>query len=292
MSSNPISRSSTPKKRSKKSKPQSSSSLSNNNASSSQKSKPSSLGNSHYSQNQNGYPEFNQFDQQINRSQAPSRNSKNIRPKSSASPAPRETRLNYSSGYESNSDNYKAHKQHKQQQQQKIVAKPTSYPEEQFQAAKYYLNTHVLRLHDKQLGNIFYTTTVCNIYVFDVETEGWNKSYCQGPLFLYSRITQIKDAENDNEVFCKNEDGTVNYGAFAPYSLMALNRLSLDNFSLAVTPKSIANRLGVETIEIYRDGDFLIVKSPDGIMYGIYLFKEEERKMLLEGIQWCLDVQM
>lgn len=288
MSSNPISRSSTPKKRSKKSRPQSSSSSTNNNAPSSHKSKPSSSGSDHYSQN--GYPDYNQFDQQNNRSQAPSRNSKNGRPKPAASPAIKDSKLNYSSGYESNSDNHKANKQHKQQQN--AVANPTEYSEEQFQAAKYYLNSHVLRLHDKQLGNILYTTTVCNIYVFDVETEGWNKSYCQGPLFLYSRITQIKDAENNNELFYKNEDGTINYGAFAPYSLMALNRLSLDNFSLAVTPKSIANRLGVETIEIYRDGDFLIVKSPDGIMYGIYLFKEEERKMLLEGIQWCLDVQM
>lgn len=171
------------------------------------------------------------------------------------------------------------------------------------ETAKYYLNYGVLALHDSKLGQIFFTTTVCNIYIFDSETEEWNKSYCQGPLFLYSRVVTPQDQENakiksldKNEGEEDDDDGThksnIDYGSFAPYALIALNRLSPDNFSLAVTPKSIAKKHGVDTVSIYRDGDFLIVQSPDDVTYCIYLYKDEERQSILDGVEWCLNVDM
>lgn len=156
------------------------------------------------------------------------------------------------------------------------------------ETAKYYINYGVLALHDSRLGQIFLSTTVCNIYIYDHETEGWNKSYCQGPLFLYSRVV----SESSTEDAKTESDGDPAYGEIAPYALVALNRLSLDNFSLAITPKSLATKRGVETVGMYRDGDFLIAQSPDDVTYGIYLYKEEERTNLLATVEWCLDVDL
>lgn len=160
---------------------------------------------------------------------------------------------------------------------------------------KYNMNYCVLQQHDPKLGQIFYTTTVGSIYIYDNETEEWNKSYCQGPLFLYSRVTDgASNANNDNNG--KNDtldaEGHADYDKFAPYALMALNRLSMTNFSLAITPRSVAAKHGVETVSIYKDGDFLIVRSPEEVTYCIYLYKEEERKSIIDGVEWCLNVEL
>lgn len=151
---------------------------------------------------------------------------------------------------------------------------------------KYNMNYYVLQQHDPKLGQIFYTTTVGSIYIYDDETEEWNKSYCQGPLFLYSRVLSENDDNGDSPTDSKDCSN------FAPYALMALNRLSMTNFSLAVTPRSVAAKHGVETMSIYKDGDFLIVHSPEEVTYCIYLYKEEERKSILDGVEWCLDVTL
>lgn len=161
--------------------------------------------------------------------------------------------------------------------------------------SKYYMNYGVVALHDNKLGQIFYTTTVGNIYIYDDETGEWNKSYCQGPLFLYSRVTNSVGEESNESNGISNTSngiGGTDYGECAPYALIALNRLSTTNFWLAITPKSIAEKKGVEPVGIYRDGNFLIVHSPEDITYCIYLYKDEERQSILDGIEWCLNVDM
>ena len=68
------------------------------------------------------------------------------------------------------------------------------------------LNHTVLKLHDEQIYQILYTSSICNVYKFDLQDQQWNKVECQGTLFFYKR----QDSK---------------------FGLMVLNRLNLENLA-------------------------------------------------------------
>lgn len=165
-----------------------------------------------------------------------------------------------------------------QNSQRKSRSKKQS-AEQAIEQMKIKYNHQVLAYHDPKLAHIFSTSCICNVYKFDVEEEKWEKLDCQGTLFVYSRQQQM------------NENGEVETDPY-PYGVMVLNRTSLENFSLGITPTSIANKLGIENMEVTLDDPFIMIATSSGEMFGLWLFYEPDRNSVEQMIQWCLNANI
>jgi hypothetical protein len=135
-------------------------------------------------------------------------------------------------------------------------------------------NYAVLQRHDKHLAQLFFTSSICNVYKFNLEDAEWDKLDCQGTLFIYSRATR---------------DGDIGNTESFPYGLVVLNRHNSEDFSLGVMPLSVASRKGTPEMEIKWEEPFIMVQSADGAMYGLWIFNEADRPAVQKTLQWCLD---
>lgn len=136
-------------------------------------------------------------------------------------------------------------------------------------------NYAVISRHDSNLAQIFFTSSICNVYKFDIDSGEWDKLNCQGTLFIYSRVAKDADDVGDSKKF--------------PYGLMVLNRLSLDNFTLGLTPLSISAKSGDPEMEANLTDPFIMIQAADGAMYGLWLFFEQDRPTAVSTISWCLN---
>lgn len=136
-------------------------------------------------------------------------------------------------------------------------------------------NYAVLSRHDPKVAQIFFSSAICNAYKFNIEEGEWDKLDCQGTLFIYSRVARDANDVGDAYKF--------------PYGLTILNRLSLENFTLGISPLCIAQVSGEPEMAVSMEDPFIMVQSADGGMYGLWLFHERDREPVLQTIQWCLD---
>lgn len=137
-------------------------------------------------------------------------------------------------------------------------------------------NYSVLGRHDPRIYQIFFTSSICNVYKYDLEENQWEKLNCQGTLFIYSRVARDPNDIGDTQKY--------------PYALMVLNRLSIENFTLGITPLSLAKEFndGSE-MDINMEDPFIMVQSSDEQMYGLWLFHDQDRERTLTTLQWCLN---
>lgn len=217
--------------------------------------------------------------------------------------------------------------QPQQQQQQSTSGGPID------PAAKQAYNYGVLSLHDPDLAQVFATSSICNVYRYNLELSEWEKLECQGTLFVYSRRQDRSNASNltagsDNKRRTKKQGNTNTSGGNRsvesdgnssdtlslaqqqdqsndqdqsqqnkkqdayPYGLMVLNRLSLENFSLGITPLSVSTKHNYPEMDVKLDDPFIMIEAADGEMYGLWLFHEEDRPLVQGMIKWCLDAQI
>lgn len=175
------------------------------------------------------------------------------------------------------------------------------------ETSKQAYNYQVLSFHDPKLAQIFATSSICNVYKFNIDSGEWEKLECQGTLFIYSRQLQQQQQQNINANSNTNEinnpepnrvadtlsSGTIDNKVDPyPYGLMVLNRLSLDNFSLGITPDSVAQKYGLPEMEVKLEDPFIMVEAGDGEMYGLWLFHEGDRPLVEGMIKWCLNAQI
>lgn len=153
--------------------------------------------------------------------------------------------------------------------------------------AKQAANYGVLLLHDPKLAQIFATSSICNVYKYNMNSSEWEKLECQGTLFVYSRRQDMGGPNNES-----NQHGQSQPQDPYPYGIMVLNRLSLENFSLGITPLSISSKYDFPEMDVKLEEPFIMVEATDGGMYGLWLFHEEDRPMVQGMIQWCLDAQV
>lgn len=68
------------------------------------------------------------------------------------------------------------------------------------EASKQAYNYGVVSMHDPKLAQIFATSSICNVYKYNVDQDEWEKLDCQGTLFVYSRRQDVQsgNAEADN----------------------------------------------------------------------------------------------
>lgn len=134
-------------------------------------------------------------------------------------------------------------------------------------------NYAVLSNHDKYLAQIITSSSICNVYKFNIDSAEWDKLNCQGSCFIYSRAPQGSD-----------------YGDTAkyPYGIIVLNRLSMDDFSLGITPLSVAQKTEDLEMEVKYEDPFIMVQGSDGAMYGLWLFNQTDRETFRVTIDWCL----
>ncbi|KAJ1555341.1 mRNA-decapping enzyme 1B [Cladochytrium tenue] len=91
-------------------------------------------------------------------------------------------------------------------------------------------NLSVLRRHDAAVSEIVDLATYVVVYNFDPERQAWARRGVEGTLFVVRR-------------------------AVAPwYSLVVLNRLALENFTVGLSP----------SMEIQTTGNYLIYRTPLG----------------------------
>lgn len=137
-----------------------------------------------------------------------------------------------------------------------------------------FYNYSVLLRHDPHLAQLFVTSSICNVYRFNIEKSEWDKTNIQGTLFIYSRVA-------------KEGLGPGNTGIF-PYGLMVLNRLSLEDFTLGITPEVISSRHEGPEVAVEMEGNFIMIQAADGVMYGLWVFDETDRQLVLSTLQHCI----
>jgi mRNA-decapping enzyme subunit 1 len=135
-------------------------------------------------------------------------------------------------------------------------------------------NYTVISSHDKYLAQIITSSPICNVYKFNIETSEWDKLNCQGSAFIYSRAAKELDSGD-----------TTKY----PYAVIVLNRLNMDDFSLGITPLSVARKTEDLEMEVKYEDPFIMVQGSDGAMYGLWLFNETDRETFRVTIDWCLN---
>jgi mRNA-decapping enzyme subunit 1 len=150
----------------------------------------------------------------------------------------------------------------------------TSIRKDQEESTKISYNYAVLLKHDPYLAQIICSSTICNVYKFNLELAEWEKLNCLGTLFVYSRVAKTVDAIGDSKKY--------------PYGLIVLNRLNLENFSLGISPVSRSRAASDPEMEVKLEDPFIMVQACDGAMYGLWLFNEADREPVLSTMQWCL----
>ncbi|ODQ67974.1 PH domain-like protein, partial [Nadsonia fulvescens var. elongata DSM 6958] len=104
-------------------------------------------------------------------------------------------------------------------------------------------NYTVLLRHDPRLAHIFFTSPICNIYKFKVETSEWEKTHYQGTLFIYQR-NPIVDSPRLAERY--------------PFALKVMNRLDSENFTLGLMPTNIVTP-GMNKMNVSLEDTFIMV---------------------------------
>lgn len=208
---------------------------------------------------------------------------------------------------------------------------PSSYPQATGidETSKQAFNYGVLRMHDPKLAQIFATSSICNVYKYSMERSEWEKLECQGTLFVYSRQQNVnagaaagatdktqaqgtgkrRKRKNPNasqsatptieqqqelqEAAPESQPQQQQQPEFDqyPYALTVLNRLSLENFSLGITPLCFSEKYDLPEMDVKLEEPFIMVEGTDGGMYGLWVFHENDRPYIEQVIRFCLDAK-
>lgn len=128
------------------------------------------------------------------------------------------------------------------------------------------INYAVIRKHDPALTQLFFTSSMCSVYKFNIAAEQWDKTEVQGSLFMYSRVA--------------NDD--------YPYAALVLNRNNNQDFFLGITPTHISLERGRIPLSVKLEDKFLMVQVSPEEIYGLWLFDEIDREKLNGLMSWCL----
>ncbi|CAN6637797.1 mRNA-decapping enzyme subunit 1 [Trichomonascus vanleenenianus] len=143
------------------------------------------------------------------------------------------------------------------------------------ETARQAYNYAVLARHDPKIAQVFLTSSICNVYQFDLEDGEWKKLHYQGPMFIYSRAPRDTNDPGD----------ALKY----PYGLFVLNRLGIENFTLGITPTKLTAQSDGQEMQVKYEDPFIMVQASDGAMYGLWLFSEEDRTAVTQTLNWCLN---
>lgn len=154
--------------------------------------------------------------------------------------------------------------------------KPVTATSEDLNTSRLNYNYTVISKLDKYVAQIICSSPICNVYKFNIESGEWDKLNCQGSVFVYSRAA--KEDVGDTLKF--------------PYAVIVINRLNMDDFSVGITPLSIARRTEDLEMEVKYEDPFIMIHGSDGAMYGLWLFNESDRELFRTTIDWCLNQVM
>lgn len=167
---------------------------------------------------------------------------------------------------------------------------------EAFQLYRNTLNFNVISRYDPFIKQLLCHTSHCVIYKFNEDLEEWCKSDYQGTLALYLRnykapASQVVTTYQElQELFS--------------FGLILLNRNNPDCFSLGLLPNKVTKHFlprGVEftnphtptpplilEMDVELNDNLIIVKNLFGEIYGLWVFNEDDRKMLHKSIEFCI----
>lgn len=126
-------------------------------------------------------------------------------------------------------------------------------------------NHAVIARHDPALSQLIFTSSVCDVFIWDDSINDWRGTETKGTLFLYSRIAADE----------------------YPYTLLVLNRQNIQDWSLGITPAVMALRKGETPIGVKLQENFLMLQAENRV-YGLWLYESADRQVALQLIDWCI----
>ncbi|KAJ3383650.1 mRNA-decapping enzyme subunit 1 [Lobulomyces angularis] len=111
---------------------------------------------------------------------------------------------------------------------------------------KYHVNLNVLKRTDKKIVSIMDMSSHTVLYDFNVKNNQWTKKGIEGTLFIYKR------SEYPEHAFC------------------VMNRLGVENLTVNL----------VNSVEINTIGDYVIYKTEDEKIHGLWMYEVKDRARL------------
>ena len=123
---------------------------------------------------------------------------------------------------------------------------------------RYETNLRVLKLHYPSITSILLSASYCCAYTFSPESQSWQKSGYEGPLFI------VQSTYND---------GLLHFG------LLILNRLNVDNYWIEITADN----------DIDLVNGYVILRDDQDKISGLWLFEEADRESLCACVSECIE---
>lgn len=114
------------------------------------------------------------------------------------------------------------------------------------------VNLNVLRRHDSSVSGILGSTSHTVVYLFNAEDQSWAKIGIEGAMFVFERES-------------------------SHYGLTVMNRLGTNNFTTDVTAET----------EVEMLGDYIILRTLETEVYGLWVYEPSDRQRLYELLQKC-----
>ncbi|KAI3406424.2 DCP1 [Candida oxycetoniae] len=169
-----------------------------------------------------------------------------------------------------------------------IVQESASSRDEALKLYTNALNSNVISRYDPAFKQLLCYTSHCVIYKFNDESDEWVKTDFQGALALYARdqlskssLQRIESLQDLQTILC--------------FGLILLNRNNPDCFSLGLVPNEISrlcsysDDFAVHEMDVELNDNLIIVRNLLGDIYGLWVFNEADRLVLLETIKLCLN---
>lgn len=127
-------------------------------------------------------------------------------------------------------------------------------------------NYSVLKKHDPCLDKVIFSSSICDVYEFDIALEQWVPIHQKGTVFLYSRIS------DDSQ----------------PYAILVMNRLKPTDFKINIVPRMRSVQIGEKPTEAQIQDSTIMIQQGGDKVFGLWLFEESDRQHFLDLINWCL----
>lgn len=126
-------------------------------------------------------------------------------------------------------------------------------------------NHAAIARHDPALSQLIFTSSICDVFVWDDSINDWRGTETKGTLFLYSRIAADE----------------------FPYTLLVLNRQNIQDWWLGITPAAMCLQRGKAPMVVQLQENFLMLQV-DNHVYGLWLYESTDRQVAMQLINWCI----
>lgn len=132
------------------------------------------------------------------------------------------------------------------------------------------LNLSVLKRYDPSITDIITTSSHVVVYDFDEDRQSWAKRGVEGTLFLIQRSSLVL---GNNQL--QQQQQQKHKQKNAKYGIVILNRLSLEDFVVDLS----------STMEVQVLGDYIIYKTTEDLVQGLWLYEASDRDRLSKLLQ-------